>query len=164
MAHDHILQQVVSGHEFQAAYFQLLSSARREILISTFRMENPLNKKSKVLDGLFYRLQQCKNRGVKIKILLNLYDESKRAGQINKRTAVELNRYGIKCRRPQGNQCNHAKILLVDHNNILMGSHNLTRHSFGSNFEVSVLIKNADILKPIRESMLQAWKTYIPIV
>jgi len=154
---------ISSGKDFENWYLRLIRKAKSEIWISTFRFENPLNKKSKVLDKLFFELKQATMRKVKVRVLMNLYDEKIRAGQVNKKTVRELSRFGIECRRPQGNICNHAKLLLVDREELIVGSHNITRHSFGPNFEVSIYYRGCIMNEQIREIFTDAWSTFIPL-
>jgi len=152
-----------TGQEFETWYMRLLKKAEREICISTFRFENPMNKKCKVLDRLFFNLAEARKRKVTVKVLLNLYDEKIRAGQINKKTARELQRFGCLVKRPQGNAVNHAKLLIVDGQEFICGSHNLTRHSFGSNFEISLYYSGDKIIEEMRNIYNTAFKSYISI-
>lgn len=152
-----------TGMDFLTWYCRLIKKAQHEIMISTFRFENPLNKRSRPLDSLFIALAAAKKRGVKINVLMNLFDEKIRAGQVNKVTARELSKMGISSYRPQGNITNHAKILLIDEAEMIVGSHNLTRHSFGTNFEVSIYYSQIDILVQMRKIYVSAMNTYIKI-
>ena len=136
-----------SGMDFLNSLLFYIKNAKDEICISTFRFENPENKRSPALDALYLALKQAASRKVKIFCLVNLYSETKRLGQINKKSAIILKGYGITTHRPQGNGCNHAKLFIADQKKLILGSHNITRHSFGSNFETSIKIEDHKIVE-----------------
>lgn len=152
-----------SGQDFEVWILRMIREAKEEICISTFRFENPLNKKSKVLDKLFFSLANARKRKVKIRVLMNLYDEKIRAGQVNKKTHRELRKMGIEVKRPPGNICNHAKIFLTDQKRMIIGSHNITRHSFGGNFEVSLFSSDQPIVSQMYKIFDDSFNTFISL-
>lgn len=156
------LELLYSGIDFLNAYLTFIKSAKEEICISTFRFENPYNKKSRSLDALYFALRSALNRGVHVDILLNLYSEVKRLGQVNKKSAIILKGYGAQVRRPPGNIPNHAKVMIVDHRVLVLGSHNITRHSFGNNFELSIIVKDNPLVSKVQEIFDTAFSVAMP--
>jgi len=152
-----------SGPSFLESCLRFLNSAKDEICISTFRFENPENKKTKAIDLFFLSLIAAKNRKVKIKILVNLFSEKERLGQINKKTAMVLKTYGITCRRPPARITNHAKLLIIDRKRLILGSHNITKHSFNESFECSIKITDHKMIDQVCNVFDTAYNLATPI-
>lgn len=47
---------------------------------------------------------------------------------------------GIKAREMRDKRTLHAKMILIDDQTLIIGSHNFTRNAFGSNIEASVIV------------------------
>jgi phosphatidylserine/phosphatidylglycerophosphate/cardiolipin synthase-like enzyme len=66
-------------------------------------------------------------RGVRVRCLVQ------QASAVN-----ELKNMGCQARKLQTKRLLHAKLLIIDGNGIVLGSHNYTMHAFASNYEASV--------------------------
>lgn len=155
-------QLIESGRMFEATTLRLINTAKKEILISTFRWESPDGKKSKPLDRLICSIGNARNRGARIRVMLNRFDPKLRAGQENTRTAELLTRMRVEVRRQPGNICNHAKILLTDSTHMITGSHNYTQSAFGPGWEISTLISGYPIVNELVKACELSWSQAMP--
>lgn len=155
-------QLIASGRTFESTTLRLINLAKKEILISTFRWECPDGKKSKPLDRLICSIGNARNRGVRIRVMLNRFDPKLRAGQENTKTAELLTRMKIEVRRQPDKICNHAKILITDQTNMITGSHNYTQSAFSCGWEISTLISGYPILNELVKAYEISWSQAMP--
>ena len=148
---------LASGRDFLDNFIFSLAAAKEKVLISTFRFEHPDRSRSKEIDRLWCELQKLTARIREVKVLLNLYDTNVRLGQINTLSAKQLTRWGVPVKHCPFPQCGHAKLLIVDDHTLILGSHNLSKHSLQDNFEVSALLRTAEDIASATLSFSQAW-------
>lgn len=56
--------------------------------------------------------------------------------------ALKLQAAGIKARSLEASKTVHSKVIIIDGEKLLVGSHNLTRNAFARNFETSLLVED----------------------
>jgi len=79
-------------------------------------------------------------RGVKVRVLMNIEHYSHPITKINSRTERILKRAGCEVKMARIGGRTHAKMIIVDKRIVVLGSHNFCKSSFTSNAEVSVTI------------------------
>lgn len=148
---------LASGRDFLEHYIIALGAAKREVLISTFRFEHPERSRGKEIEKLWLELVKVLSGSVAVRVLINLYDTNIRLGQINGLSARELKRAGAQVKHCPFPQCGHAKLLISDENTLILGSHNLSKHSLIDNFEVSILLREPEHITSATRAFNQAW-------
>lgn len=79
-------------------------------------------------------------RGVKVRVLMDIEHYSHPITKINTRTEKFLKRAGCEVRMARIGGRTHAKMIIVDRKILVVGSHNLCKSSLSSNAEVSITI------------------------
>lgn len=122
----------------------LVEGATKEICLSSFKLEISDKPRGRLLKEYFQRILEKVKQGVKVKILFNWHDDKKSVPLTNYSASLFLKQGGADVRYLKNNRCCHAKMLLVDKDKVLLGSHNLSVRSTQNNFELSYLISNAE--------------------
>lgn len=141
--------EVILGSYYPYIVENLILEAKESISIMLFYISyNPKNKKSKVND-LVYLLIKAKQKGLKIKVVL---DKDKEGEVYNSRT-INLPTYNILKKNKievhfdNVETATHSKIVVIDNNTVVIGSHNWTLGSFFSYDDTSIRINSTEIGK-----------------
>ena len=103
---------------------------------------------------LLLKLVEAKNRGVDIKVVVD--DVTLRSYP---KTIQYLKANGIPVRLdPKGGVTTHAKIVIVDGEWIIIGSHNWTESALSNNNEYSVLIRSKSLAAKVEEYFDGLWR------
>jgi phosphatidylserine/phosphatidylglycerophosphate/cardiolipin synthase-like enzyme len=129
--------QPVIGKAFPEKVIPLIDEAKHSIKIIVFDWRwYPQNLGSSV--QLFNQsIIRAARRGVEVKVLTNIEDVVKL-----------LKSQGIKAKKLFSKKLLHAKMMLLDDENLVIGSHNYTQSAFEMNQEVSAIICGAEDLLP----------------
>ena len=115
---------------------EYLEKAKTEILVCSYLLTLPI---------IISHLVRAKKRGCVVKVMLDRDDR-------NILTRDFLRQNGIECRiwrSPRG--ILHAKYIVVDRANALVGSANLTHDAMNNSYEILVIVKNKrDVEKLVR--------------
>jgi len=140
---------LVVDNQFLSQAQALIELATKEICISTFKLEINDKPRGRVLKRFFENLVLKIKQGVKVKVLFNWHNDQKSVAKTNYYASVFLKNAGADVRFLKNNRCVHAKLLLIDKEKALLGSHNLSIRSCESNFELSYLIPDPETVKQI---------------
>jgi len=136
-------------YTLQAYYQEKIISSQKSIIIVTPYFTPPR--------WLIALLDKAISRGVKVDIYIPEDTDLKLLNRINrayisKLSYLDINFYAQK-------KMNHAKILIVDEEETLIGSQNLDIASFRINIESGVFIKNKKFLKELI-NLINVWKKH----
>ncbi len=134
-------------YALQAYYQEKILAAKDKIVIAT-----PYFTPPRWLMALF---EAAISRGVKIDILIPGDTDVKFLNRINRIYINKLSGLGINFYSQ--NKMNHAKILLVDDSEALIGSQNLDIFSFKLNIESGVFIKDKRLSEELKK-IIEKWK------
>jgi phosphatidylserine/phosphatidylglycerophosphate/cardiolipin synthase-like enzyme len=135
---------IVKDHEYLGTALVLIKNAKESINLSTFKLERTEKARGRNIEQIFQALLEKAKQGLKIRVLFNWHDDKKSIAKTNLSAGQWLKGQGIEVRHLRNNRCCHAKILSVDKERALIGSHNISVKSLESNFEISYLIDNKD--------------------
>jgi cardiolipin synthase len=130
---------------------KLIQKAEKSICISMFIMKRG-QKPNSFVNLLIEELKTTANRGIKIRILL----ENKK---INQPTVDFLrDTKNIEIKFDSSQKTTHNKIIIIDENDILIGSTNWTDKSIGHANEANAVIKNKEVAEYFQEYFDCLWK------
>lgn len=119
----------VIGADFPKVIIPLLDSAKKNIDIVVYDWRWYANQPGHKVQQFNMALVRAVQRGVKVRAVLN--------------TAAllpVLKSVGISARVLKDKRTVHTKMIIIDNETLVMGSHNFTRNAFGSNIETSLAI------------------------
>ena len=142
---------LVKDNNYLQFAMALIQGAKKEICLSSFKLEISDKPRGRQLKEYFQKIVERMKEGVKVKILFNWHDDRRSVAKTNYYASQFLKTAGVDIRFLRGNRCCHAKILIVDKEKVLLGSHNLSVRSTQNNFEISYLIDNVETAKELSD-------------
>ena len=140
---------LVKDNQFLSQALALIEQAKREICIATFKLEVNDKPRGRNLKNFFERLIEKRKSGVKINVLFNWHDDRRSVAKTNYYASQFLKNAGADVRYLQANRCCHAKLIIIDQEKVLLGSHNLSIRSCENNFELSYLIPDPETVSQV---------------
>lgn len=134
------------GPQYPTKVIPLIENAKWEILIVVYDWRWYPEDIGSTIQIFNQKIIWKAQRGVKVRAILNNLD-----------TARILNENNIDARVKNFNKLLHTKLLLIDENISVLGSHNLTKNAFERNLECSVIIDNEEVNKIYREYFENIW-------
>lgn len=151
--------EVVTDRE----YFQVVHQALKEASLSIQVMMYKIGYYEKYPDSpsniLIKDLTEAKQRGVEVKVILDVSDWNQKVTRDNKNTGRILSKYGIEVAYDPLSVNTHAKLVIIDGIITILGSTNWTYYSLAHNNEVSVLIKSKEVAQKLSDYFQRIWKT-----
>lgn len=142
---------ILLDNQFLPQALAMIDTAKSSVDISTFKAEITHKPRGRRLVAFFEKLYEKKAQGLRVRFLINFNDDRRVTPKTNPSAINNLKNHRIEVRVLQHNRCNHAKILIVDTDKAIVGSHNLSVKSCHNNFEVSYLL-----VDPVNVCYLQA--------
>jgi phosphatidylserine/phosphatidylglycerophosphate/cardiolipin synthase-like enzyme len=123
--------EAIIGKEFPKKVIPLIEGAKKSIKIIVFDWRWYPHDPANPVQLFNQALVRAKRRGVDIKVLTNMSD-----------IISILNNLGIEARKLTSKNLLHAKVMIIDDEILIIGSHNYTQSAFTMNLEVSIIIKD----------------------
>lgn len=142
---------VLTDEVFIKQLKRLFSMAHKTIDITTFKLEAGTCFKNAHAKRLFLTISEARARGVKIRIIVNWRSDKKGVPRTNDVSSHELQKVGCDCFYVSSGRCQHSKIILIDDELAIIGSHNLSVRSLTSNAEASVALSRPEDLQNLRK-------------
>ena len=120
----------------------MVRDAQKSIDISTFKAELTIKPRGRKLKAFFDALMEKQKAGISVRFLVTKRENYGHIPFTNLYAVRALKEAGIRVRHPRFDQLCHAKLLIVDRETALLGSHNLSIKSCSSNFETSIFFTN----------------------
>ncbi len=133
--------------QFREYYTKKLSQAKSSIILVTPYLLPPR--------WLIAQLHQAIIRGVSVEIVLPEYTDYRIVNGVNRSFASFLNSAGARCYFVRG--MNHAKAMVVDGKEAVVGSQNLDRLSFNWNIEAGIFFSEPDMVQDL-VAVIDEWK------
>lgn len=128
-----------------AAYFDtmvnLIRNARQRIDLAMFLFKTGTARNNRPTQ-VVRELVQARQRGVLVRVILDLSGHDEKINAANRETASALEKGGVTVLFDSPGRTQHGKLLVVDGRHCLVGSHNLTQAALKHNHELSLLLDN----------------------
>jgi cardiolipin synthase len=152
------MAMIIKDNEYLGMALALVNSAKAKIWISTFKVERTEKPRGRKIETLFAALAERAKAGVKVCVLFNWHDDKKSIARTNQSAGQWLKSNGIEVKHLRNNRCCHAKILSVDDEKAIIGSHNWSVRSLESNFEISCVLEDKDALGKLNGVFARSWQ------
>lgn len=128
------------GSDYPKKVIPLIDDARKSIEIVVYDWRWYANKPNHPAQQFNRALVRAVNRGVLVKAVCN-------------RPAIvsQLQEVGIKARTLRDKRTVHTKLIIIDDETLVIGSHNFTQNAFSRNIETSVIVDIPDDVQRLRE-------------
>lgn len=121
--------EALIGADYPKRVIPLLDSAKKNIDIVVYDWRWYPNQPGHVVQQFNAALVRAAQRGVFVRAIVNA-----------PLLLPVLTSVGIRARQVSDKRTIHAKMVIIDDELLIIGSHNFTRNAFGSNVEVSAII------------------------
>lgn len=140
---------------------KIINDAENSIYLSCYYIQQPIINPCTKIRSIFSALEATSKRGLNVKILLDHHPENAKQYVPNLLAARWLLVRNIPVRYlPRGTTL-HAKLLIVDDNYIITGSHNLSPTGLERNVEISFLITDPSLATAASSWFLRYWNKSI---
>ncbi len=139
---------------------RLISGAEESIELVIFKVTRYSGFGSSKSNTLTEKLVEAADRGVEVRMILDVNNWSEEINQSNRETALWLLGQGIeKVKFDTRETTTHSKILLVDDESVLLGSTNWSYYSLDKNLEADLLVKDhPEVTQPFLIYFEKLWK------
>ena len=149
--------QLLIEEEFLPAAKSLIMNAKCSVYISTFKAEITSKPRGRKLSRFFDEICHAKFRGVDVRVLINTATPRGSIPMSNAYAVMFLKKNGVELRKLPHERCCHAKLIIVDGEAVILGSHNLSIKSCHNNFEISFFTHDREAAKTLTEKYIQIW-------
>jgi len=144
---------------------ELLRRAGSSIHIVLYRMSYYPGYRDSTVNGLLEALIAAASRGLDVRVLLDDCDYYPESAEANLTAAIYLLAHGIEVRFDAPGKTTHAKLVLIDREDVVLGSTNWNYYSLERNVEADVALLNIPPLASVYEGYFEAlWEEGRPIV
>jgi phosphatidylserine/phosphatidylglycerophosphate/cardiolipin synthase-like enzyme len=144
---------------FLPAAISIIAHAEKSIFISSFKIEISEKPKGRHLKQFFEILSKKAQEKVDIRVLTNKQNEQGYVPHTNGHAIRHFKQKHIPTRYLPNGRISHAKIIIVDNQKAILGSHNLSVRSCRSNFELSCLITDILTIDYLSKLYTHVWNT-----
>ena len=150
---------LLTSHNYFPALRDAILSAQSSIDILLYQFNRYVGNSNSKITQLTYALLKAHQKGVPIRLILNAAFSSKSASAVNQSTVDFFRKQGIPARLGPKNLRIHAKVFVIDHSLVILGSHNLSERAVTKNIEFSLLINSPSLASSLTISFDEIWKT-----
>jgi cardiolipin synthase len=162
-----VVQSLLGGGQIFNKVDQLLSNAKRSVVIDLFNFQSPAlypersspegTPGADIQAGLVDRLIALKQRGVDVKVILDHHWDPGMEEGYNGRTIAALREHGVDVvTYPNFSTISHVKVLLVDEQYAVLGGMNWGNHS-PINHDAAVYLAGPDVRNIYNEVFKPDW-------
>ena len=138
-----------------------IEKADDEVLVAMFELTYYSRFPNSSSNRLVQELAFAKERGVRVKVLLDSGNEIESVRKVNTYACKLLRKLGIDARMENSSSLLHAKFVVVDNELLILGSSNWNYHSLELNHETNVAIKSRRIAKLYKDYFNGLWQNSI---
>jgi phosphatidylserine/phosphatidylglycerophosphate/cardiolipin synthase-like enzyme len=137
----------IIGAEYPKVVVPLIDSAKQSINILMFDWRWYFAGLGSPAQEFNQALIRAHRRGVKVQCLINSMDVEQ-----------NLKNLGLDAKRINSKNLLHSKLVLIDQQLTVIGSHNISSHAFEKNFETSCLIECPEIVSHYKRYFDALWR------
>lgn len=152
--------QSAIAHQYPQKVVPLVHASQNTIDILMYEWKWYGHESAGGVQTLNLAIVAAARRGVRVRALLNTESMGHAITKINSKTVSFLQRYGCKAKMGHFGGVVHAKMMIIDDNILVIGSHNYSKAAFSRNQEASVIVDGREEIKPFRDYFQGLWDQY----
>lgn len=150
----------IIASDYPKVVVPLVTEARSKIEILMYEWKWYGHSSAGGVQKLNLALVAAARRGVKIRVLMNSESMGHAITKINGRTMSFLQRYGMEVKMGQFGGVVHAKMMIIDDDWLILGSHNYSMSAFSRNQEASIAVKGREEIARYRDFFKNLWQQF----
>jgi phosphatidylserine/phosphatidylglycerophosphate/cardiolipin synthase-like enzyme len=132
--------KTILGSEYPSTVIQLLRTAKRSIDICAYTWKWYDYRSSDAMQRINYAIIEKARQGLPVRTRFNSESKDHILTKENTKTASALRRYKVQTKFDGSPIMSHLKLIIIDQEIAILGSHNLTSRSVSQNNETSIVI------------------------
>lgn len=132
--------KILIDEEYRRELHTSLNCAHSNIRVMMYRIQRRVGFGKGGKNIILNILKEKASKGVKVQVILDIERRPGIAYKENLFCAYDLMKADIECKELKVNRMCHAKMVIIDSNEVLLGSHNWSFNSLTRNLEISALI------------------------
>ena len=138
--------QVISGRQFPAVVIPLINNSKKSIDIVVFDWRWYGADPGASTQLFNQAILRAVRRGVKVRAIVNCF------GMVQM-----LKKCGVQAKQVIVQKLMHCKLMIIDEEKVITGSHNYTQSAFQLNVELSVLIEDKNCIYSFLQFYKNLW-------
>lgn len=134
--------EVLRNGKYVEVVGELIRAAERSVRVAMFQVQMQGKKARAGPRVLTEGLAWAGLNGIDCRVILNVVGARGRVGVVNRDAAVWLQERKVKVAQLWPRRLCHAKLVIIDDEVAVIGSHNWSVGAMGGNFEVSVVLED----------------------
>lgn len=139
--------QVVIANEFVKCISPHIERARKSIDIIVFDWRWYADQPGSDCQKFNQLIVNALRRGVRVRCVVNSDD-----------IAMKLRSVGAEVKKHLSTHLLHAKLMIIDEDTVITGSHNYTQSAFTANYELSVILTELENIEPFNLFFRNIWQ------
>ena len=132
--------KILIGREFAREVIPLIQNAKKTIDIMVYEWRWYPNEIGSKIQCFNQAIIQANKKNIEVKAV------------VHKTLIAEiLRREKIKVRKVESSKVLHTKLMIIDNEIVILGSHNYTMNAFNINYEVSVILHDKEIVLDLKQ-------------
>jgi len=136
----------IIGKEFPDIVIPMIEKARKSIDIIVYDWRWYPDQIGAKIQRFNNAIIQSAQKNVKIRTISN-----------SRKTIRVLEKFKIKAKQINTRGIIHTKLMIIDNEVAILGSHNYTMNAFTINLEVSVIIINKEVIERLKQYFINLW-------
>jgi len=138
--------EAIIGRQFVEKVIPLINEAKKSIDIIVFDWRWYANDAGSSVQLFNQSIVRAVRRGVRVRAIVN-----------NSSILTTLVSLGCLARKLETKNLVHAKMMVLDSEIVVIGSHNYTQHAFTMNYELSVILRDEENISDFANFFNQLW-------
>jgi phosphatidylserine/phosphatidylglycerophosphate/cardiolipin synthase-like enzyme len=135
------------AEDFPKIVIPIIKAAKSSIDILVYEWKWYGYQAASAIQQFNLEITSAARRGVKVRVIMNIEHYSHPLTKINTRTERVLKQAGCEVIMARVGGRTHAKMIIVDKNILILGSHNFCKSSFSTNAEVSITLADCPVIE-----------------
>ena len=138
--------ETIIGKEFPKKVIPLIEQAKHVINIIVYSWWWYPDQIGSEIQKFNNTIINAAKKGVNVKVIANEWP-----------TMAVLAKNGIKTKKLETKRKVHAKLMIIDNKTAILGSHNYTMGAFTTNYEISIITQDVEVVKRLRQFFNNLW-------
>lgn len=151
------LKMITTGKTFFKTLNAALYHAQKEVYVSTFKIDLPQGSEFMPLKKTISLLTRQAQKGLDVRIICPGFPQKTTIARQNFPALRRLALAGVKVLSRTGYGTLHAKLFIIDHQILAIGSHNLSKGSCTRNWEMSLFTFEKHLVDDATRYFLTIW-------